>query len=188
MTNIKWIKINTDIFNDEKISMIEGLPESDTIIVIWFKLLCLAGCKNDSGLIYFTRDIPYTDISLSRVLNRDIEIVRLALKTFIDFKMIEIEDDIISILNWDKHQNKNGLEKIRDQNRIRQERYRKNQKKLINNIKEIDIEKDIDIEGNVIRNVTEIYNRYPSRCPIGNRSTGKSSKNKEKLKCKSPIA
>ncbi|HFI0901946.1 TPA: phage replisome organizer N-terminal domain-containing protein, partial [Streptococcus suis] len=38
-SEIKWIKIVTDIFDDEKILLIESLPEADTIIVVWFKLL-----------------------------------------------------------------------------------------------------------------------------------------------------
>ena len=41
-SEIKWIKIVTDIFDDEKILLIESLPEADTIIVVWFKLLTLA--------------------------------------------------------------------------------------------------------------------------------------------------
>ena len=49
MADVKWIKIATDIFDDEKILLIESLPEADSIIVIWFKLLCLAGKQNNSG-------------------------------------------------------------------------------------------------------------------------------------------
>ena len=40
MADVKWIKITTDIFDDEKMLLIDGLPEHDGIIVIWFKLLC----------------------------------------------------------------------------------------------------------------------------------------------------
>ena len=35
---MKWIKIVTDIFDDEKIQLIEALPSADSILVIWFKL------------------------------------------------------------------------------------------------------------------------------------------------------
>ena len=48
MADIKWIKITTDIFNDEKILLIEQMPEADTLLVIWFKLLCMAGRQNGS--------------------------------------------------------------------------------------------------------------------------------------------
>ena len=58
MAEIKWIKIATNVFDSKKIKQIETLPDGDTIIVIWFKLLVLAGNINDSGFIYFTKDIP----------------------------------------------------------------------------------------------------------------------------------
>ena len=50
MSEVKWRKITTDIFDDEKILLIESLPDADSIIVIWFKLLCLAGKMNNSGV------------------------------------------------------------------------------------------------------------------------------------------
>ncbi|WP_202905980.1 phage replisome organizer N-terminal domain-containing protein, partial [Clostridium botulinum] len=50
IAEVKWIKIVTDIFDDEKILLIENMPEADSIIVIWFKLLCLAGKMNNSGV------------------------------------------------------------------------------------------------------------------------------------------
>ena len=43
MADVKWIKITTDIFDDEKILLIESLPDAYSIITVWFKLLCLAG-------------------------------------------------------------------------------------------------------------------------------------------------
>ena len=50
MADVKWIKITTDIFDDEKILLIESLPDAYSIIVVWFKLLCLAGKQNNSGV------------------------------------------------------------------------------------------------------------------------------------------
>lgn len=53
--------LKTDIFDDEKILLIESLPECDSIIVIWFKLLCFAGKTNNSGVFLMGDSIPYTD-------------------------------------------------------------------------------------------------------------------------------
>lgn len=36
-SEIKWIKIVTDIFDDEKILLIESMPDADSIIVMWRK-------------------------------------------------------------------------------------------------------------------------------------------------------
>ena len=63
--DVKWIKIVTDIFDDEKILLIESMPESDGIIVIWFKLLCLAGKQNNNGILMLNDKLPYTDEMLA---------------------------------------------------------------------------------------------------------------------------
>lgn len=131
MSEIKWIKITTDMFDDEKIRMIEAMPEADMILVIWVKLLTLAGRKNMNGYIFLVENIPYTDEMLSTLFNRPLNTIRLALSTFKSFNMIEYKDNgFIKISNWEKHQNIEGMEKIREQNRLRQERYRENQKQL----------------------------------------------------------
>ena len=70
MADIKWIKITTDIFDDEKILLIESLPDADSIIVIWFKLLCLAGKQNNSGVFLLNDKIPYTDKMLATIFRR----------------------------------------------------------------------------------------------------------------------
>ena len=41
MSEIKWIKITTDIFDDEKMCLIDALPDRDAIIVIWIKLILI---------------------------------------------------------------------------------------------------------------------------------------------------
>ena len=123
MADVKWIKIVTDIFDDEKIRLIESLPEHDTILVIWFKLLCLAGKSNTNGFLMMNDKIHYTDDMLIALFNRPKTTVMLALKTFEDFGMIEVMNGI-RVSNWEKHQNIDGLDKIREQNRIRQQRFR----------------------------------------------------------------
>jgi predicted phage replisome organizer len=124
MPEIKWIKINTDIFDDEKIGVIEKMPEGDTMLIVWLKLLTLAGKKNDHGQIYFTQSIPYTIEMLADIFRRDSRLVSLALNTFVSFDMISIVEDRISILNWEKHQNVEGMDKIREQTRLRVSKYR----------------------------------------------------------------
>ena len=79
MAEIKWIKIVTDIFDDEKIKLIEKLPDADAMLVIWFKILCLAGKSNKSGMLLLSDRIYYTDEMLSGLFNRPLSVVRMAL-------------------------------------------------------------------------------------------------------------
>lgn len=132
MAEIKWIKITTDIFDDEKILLIESMPEADSVIVIWFKLLAFAGKSNNNGVFMLSDKIAYTDEMLATIFRRPLNTVRMALQTFETFGMIEINDGVISIANWDKHQNVEGMDKIREQNRIRVAKHREKQKLLAN--------------------------------------------------------
>lgn len=131
MAEVKWIKVVTDIFDDEKILLIESLPEADSIIVIWFKLLCLAGKQNNSGVFMMVNSIPYTDKMLSTIFRRKETTVQLALRTFEQFGMIEIIEDVITIPNWNKHQSLDAYEKKKERDRLYQAERRAAQKALV---------------------------------------------------------
>lgn len=159
MAEVKWIKIVTDVFDDEKVILIESMPEADSIIVIWFKLLCLAGKQNRDGLLMLNDKIAYTDEMLATVFRRPINTVRLALQTFENFAMIEIVDGTICIANWEKHQNASKLAELREYNRIAQQKSRARRKLLppanddvndsqenVNDSQDTDIDKEEDKE------------------------------------------
>lgn len=133
MADVKWIKIATEIFDNRKIKQIEKMPEGDAIIVVWFKLLCLAGNINDGGMIYFTKEMPYTEEMLSVEFNRPIQTIRLAITTFERFGMIEVVDDVFYISSWEKYQNVEGLERIREQTRRRVAKHREKARQLMEN-------------------------------------------------------
>ena len=128
LAEVKWIKITTNMFEDEKIDFIESLPEADAILIIWIKLLTLAGKCNAGGFVFLTEKIPYTPEMLSHKFRRPLNTVKLALKTLAELEMIELEDEFLKITNWEKHQNIEGLERIREQNRLRKRRQREREK------------------------------------------------------------
>lgn len=154
MADVKWIKITTDVFDDEKILLIESLPEADSIIVIWFKLLCLAGKQNNSGVFLMGDKIAYTDKMLATIFRRKESTVQLALQTFEQFGMIELIDGVITIPNWGKHQSLDQLEHKKQYMKNYMRDYREKQKLLTSkdncktnskaNVRQADKEEDID--------------------------------------------
>lgn len=130
MADIKWIKLSTDIFDNRKIRILENLPEGDTLIVIWIKLLCLAGTCNEYGTILLTKEIPYTEQMLATIFGRKLSTIKLALKTFQEYNMIEIVEDFIKISNWEKYQATDKMEIIKEQTRLRVAKYREKNKLL----------------------------------------------------------
>lgn len=132
MADIKWIKLSVEMFDDEKIKLLESLPDGDTLIVIWCKLLTMAGKGNHSGYIMLTEQFAYNDDMLVTVINRPAATVKLALHTFQQFGMLEFDTDkqAYSLSNWEKHQSLDGMEKVREQARLRKQKERERKKTL----------------------------------------------------------
>ena len=132
MAEVKWIKIVTDIFDDEKILLIESLPDSDAIIVIWFKLLCFAGKQNNKGVLMMNNRIAYTDEMLATIFRRKKSTVKMALQVFEEFGMIEIVNGVITIPNWEKHQTLDAYEKKKIRDKMYSQERRKKQRLIAN--------------------------------------------------------
>jgi predicted phage replisome organizer len=157
MADVKWIKIVVNVFDDEKIRYIETLPNGDETIVIWFRILCLAGKSNSSGLLMMTDRIAYTDDMLSSIFKRDIKSIQLALNTFLKLGMIEMIEDKIYIANWDKHQSLEKLEQKKLYDREYQKKKREgmlldNRTTIVranNDNRVLDIELELDKEKDI---------------------------------------
>lgn len=128
-----WIKLSTGIFDDEKIKLIELLPEGDSLLIIWLKLLCFAGKTDNDGVFRLTEKIPYNEEMLAGIFGRKLTTVRTALKVFQDYGMLEIIDGAYALSNWVKYQNESdAISKSKEKNRIRQKKwYDKHKKPLL---------------------------------------------------------
>lgn len=130
------------MFDDEKIKLIEDIPEADMILIIWIKLLTLAGKKNMNGYIFLTENIPYTDEMLATIFKRPLNTIRLALETFKKFNMINFNgNNVMKIVNWDKHQNIEAMAKLKLGNVLRK-RNQRNRQNLLE-----DMYKGLSIDG-----------------------------------------
>lgn len=130
MADVKWIKIVTDLFEDEKIVLIEQMPKGDSILLVWFKLLCLAGKQNNSGVFAMKNGKPYTADMLAAIFRCEPELFKQALETFEGFGMVEITDGVITIPNWGKHQNLDAVESRNEYMREYMQEYRERQKAI----------------------------------------------------------
>lgn len=161
MAEVKWIKLTTDMFDNRKIKHLRKMPEGNNIVLIWVMLLTMAGRCNASGMIFLTENIPYTTKMLADELDFDENTIVLALKVLSEFGMIVFNENSFAISNWEEHQNIDGMERIREQNRIRKQRQREREKDKLLALEDknvtchvtshqchatdIDIDKDIDI-------------------------------------------
>lgn len=159
MAEVKWVKLTTDMFDNRKIKYLRKLPDGNKIVLIWVMLLTMAGRCNAGGMIFLTENIPYTAKSLADELDFEENTVILALKALENLNMIVTDNGFFSIVGWDEYQNIEGMEKIREQNRLRQAKFKQKQRLLASNVTdnvmvtegnatdiELDKEKEIDKE------------------------------------------
>ena len=130
MADVKWIKLTTDMFDNRKIKHLRRLPEGNNIVLIWVMLLTMAGRCNANGMIFLTENIPYTPKMLADELDFEENTVKLALEALSQLNMVVTDSGHFTIAGWQEYQNIEGMDKIREQNRIRKQRQREKQKAL----------------------------------------------------------
>ena len=130
MAEVKWVKITTDMFDNRKIKHLRKLPEGNNIVLIWVMLLTMAGRCNAGGMIFLTENIPYTSKMLADELGFEENVVKLALGMLEQFNMIQTNDGYFTIAGWNEYQNIEGMDKIREQNRLRQKKWYDKKKAL----------------------------------------------------------
>lgn len=86
-----WLKLNIDFFDREEIKLIEGMPNGKDYIIFYMKLLLKS--TNTDGRLMFKDIIPYTDEMLATITNTNIDVVRSAVKIFIQLGLMDKLDD-----------------------------------------------------------------------------------------------
>lgn len=144
---VKWIKLKVGMFDGTsfkkiKRANIDGVADfRDKLTAVWFELLDLGAKVNNEGY-FFNNEIAFNKIEdIAIMLDRTDKEIEMCFNFYLKEEMIVIINDVYSINNWTKYQNNEGLEKIREQNRIRQKNYRDKQKQVL-------------IDNNVSSNVT----------------------------------
>lgn len=130
VADVQWIKIKVGMFDGESFKKIKrakigGEKFRDKLTAVWFELMDFAGKCNHSGAFINSREIPYPDLdAIATMIDRDTDELELCMSFFINEGMVEIIDDVYQLSNWLQYQNEAGLEKIREQKRISQAKWR----------------------------------------------------------------
>ena len=130
-SDVSWIKLKLTMFDDEKIRVIESMDGGDAKLIVWVKLLTLAGKCNRNGYLMISEKIPYTPDMIAVVINRKPAEVKMALDAFIELGMIENDNNVFIISNWSKHQNETSLESIREKTKARVRAHREKNKGIL---------------------------------------------------------
>lgn len=97
MSEIKWIKLSTSMFDDEKIRLIEQMPDADRLLVCWFKMYLASSKNRDFTITNFAKSTHTNEELLSILLNEDINFVIKMINVFSELDMLNIENDVIFV-------------------------------------------------------------------------------------------
>lgn len=97
-----YIKIPTDFFDSEPISVFEQMPERDSLILLYLELLCIAYRENKKGIFKIAR-LPLTDAVLEVCFKCDNIGEKLA--TLEKYELIKREETSIQVFKFwnDRH-------------------------------------------------------------------------------------
>lgn len=97
----------------------------DKLTAVWFELLDLAGRGNCGGVFVNSRGEPYSSIGdIAAMIDRKPKELASCMEFFIADGMITEENEVFSLTHWNDYQNAAELDRLREQNRIRQANYR----------------------------------------------------------------
>lgn len=171
-----WLKLKKDFFKRHDIQIIESMPNGKDYVLFYLKLL-VESVDHDGGL-RFNDTIPYSENMLATITNTNIDIVRSAMKMFIDLKMIDLLEDKTIYMN--EIQKMLGTETYWAEQKRKQ---RENSPKEIGQCpqgvqpmsnlsnQEIELDKEIDInkkDKKVKENIyTDVFEKFFSEYPKG---------------------
>lgn len=137
MTDVKWIKFKVGTFDGKSFKKIKrtkigGESYRDKLTAIWFELMDFAGKCNHSGAFIDSHEIPFASLDdIAIMIDREPDELELCMRFFINEGMVEVTNDVYTLSNWAVYQSEDKLERIRENNRARQARFRDKKKLLL---------------------------------------------------------
>ena len=153
-----WLKLKKDFFKRHDIRIIESMPNGKDYILFYLKLLVES--VDHDGNLRFSDTIPYNDEMLAVITNTNIDIVKSALEVFINLKMIEILDDQTIYMNEVTRMIGSAAD---NDNAIRQQRFRDNQKALKTGVLESSVTKNNATVTECVTNNNESKSKNKSK-------------------------
>lgn len=127
MAEVQWVRLYTSFFDNRKVRMIRKQKDGDSIVLFYLYLLTAAGKCNAGGELFFSEKKPYNHFILAQEFGCEEAFVDRALNYLTMLELVEKNEEHFRILEWEEHQNAEGLEKLKEQRRQASKRYRDRQ-------------------------------------------------------------
>ena len=167
MSRRNWIKIYPEGFLRRTLFK-ELLPIERWV---WIGFLCLAGDNAFDGKVCVAEDMGYTDEQLAKLLDIDIDNLKIAKKKMIKFEKISVDkNNVIQIVSWDIYQSEYQRQRDYRQEKLQRKVTTQSYNAKLHVDRDIDIDKDIKIEKEnkssiPLKEIVELYNSTCTNLP-----------------------
>lgn len=161
---MQWIKVFTDIFANSKIQLLLKERDGDTFFRVWIQLLTIAGQCMKEGKLMISENSPMTIQNLAKIMNKSNTKMENILNKLIHLEMLIYQENTYIVKNWYKYQSIDKYERVLEQNRIRQKRFR-DKKKEENNVTQT-------LSNGTEENITEEKNRVEDSIKVSENNSG----------------
>ena len=159
--SLDWFKYYTSTltgigFKRMKKAKIDGFADlRDKLEAAWVEFLTMAAIANNGQYVSPNIDSPYTEQDIADYLEREPNEIDVCLKWFKSQGMMDEDAHGWFIVNWDIYQKQLSADDIKEQNRIRQQRYRDNHKQIesdsnasnvTHNVTSHRLDKEVDVD------------------------------------------
>ena len=97
MERYYWLKLQKDFFRRHDIRIVEAMPNGKDYLLFYLKMLCES--LSHDGNLRFSDTIPYSEQMLSTITNTNVDVVRSAIKLFVELDMMQVLDDGTLFMN-----------------------------------------------------------------------------------------
>jgi predicted phage replisome organizer len=192
-----YLKMKENYFDSEEMKILESQKNGIQYQNLYLKL-CLLSLK-ENGKLIFKGCLPYDLPMLSTILRVDIDTVKTGIELFARLKLIDILENGVMFMSDIQALIGHGSSEAERKAEYR-ERIKNDQQEVNGTLSgqvppeleiELEINKKIEIQKSPqaadnhslkSEDIKSVYNKYPSRCYISNRSTGKNKKNRDKIR------
>jgi predicted phage replisome organizer len=92
-----WLKLKRDFFKRHDIRIIEKMQNGKDYVLFYLKMLLES--IDHEGELRFSDAIPYNEEMLSVITDTNVDVIRQAMRIFIDLGMIEVLEDETIYMN-----------------------------------------------------------------------------------------
>jgi hypothetical protein len=128
---LTFIKLDINIHEDDKMLEILEHEDGHCFVWLWIGLLCLAMKSPVPGFLLKAMNKPHTMKSISNKLRISQSVAERGFQIFNELDLIDTSNGAIEIINFQKWQNTERIERQREISRQTSKKYRDKQRKLL---------------------------------------------------------